>query len=522
MHKVIISTVGLGSRLESLTKYKNKSLVALNNQPVISHQINFFEPDTEFVVALGYKGSLVREYLELAHPNRNITFHEVSPFAGEGSSLGFTLISCKQYLQEPFIFLSCDTIVTEPIPKPDFNWVGYCKHSNPSNQYRTVNIIEHKIDKILEKDEKIFCDSKNYIGLCGIYDYKLFWEAYSSCDPKLLLQGESVGLRALLDARQIEGIPFTWFDTGNLHSLDASRKSFSQQDSPNILVKEDEDIWFVNESVIKFFSNSKIVRDRVLRAGQLDGFVPPIVSAKNNMYLYHKLTGKVVSDCIDIELFRKLLDFSSYFWQPINNIQGHSEIREYCYQFYKHKTLARVQQFQKRYAGFDGEITVNGINLPSTIDQLNLLNWHELCDGIPVRFHGDYHFENILYNNADGKFMLLDWRQDFAGNLSWGDIYYDLAKLLHGLIVNHDYVANDLYSVNNKGSNSYMIDIRQRLIYFDCINELKLWCSKNNLSFTRVQIICALIFLNISPLHHQPYANFLHLLGKKMLSEVKP
>ena len=45
---------------------------------------------------------------------------------------------------------------------------------------------------------------------------------------------------------------------------------------------------------------------------------------------------------------------------------------------------------------------------------------------MPVNFHGDLHFENIIANK--NKFTLLDWREDFSGLKNYGDLYYDLAK----------------------------------------------------------------------------------------------
>ena len=46
--RVIIPTAGLGVRLKNLTKNLNKSLITVNNKPVISHIIDSFKEDTEF------------------------------------------------------------------------------------------------------------------------------------------------------------------------------------------------------------------------------------------------------------------------------------------------------------------------------------------------------------------------------------------------------------------------------------------------------------------------------------------
>ena len=78
---------------------------------------------------------------------------------------------------------------------------------------------------------------------------------------------------------------------------------------------------------------------------------------------------------------------------------------------------------------------------------LNLIKWQDLALGYPGRFHGDFHFENILFNKINKKFKFLDWRQDFGGNINVGDIYYDLAKLLHGMIVSHEVIQKNNFFV---------------------------------------------------------------------------
>jgi len=69
-YRVVIPTAGIGSRLKKLTKYLNKSLVSVANRPILSHLIDQFPKTCEFVIALGHKGELVKEFLELAYPER--------------------------------------------------------------------------------------------------------------------------------------------------------------------------------------------------------------------------------------------------------------------------------------------------------------------------------------------------------------------------------------------------------------------------------------------------------------------
>ena len=74
--RVCIPSAGLGERLENLTKYINKPLLNIANKPAISYIIEKFSEDTEFIIPLGYKGDLIRQFVELAYPNRK--FHELA------------------------------------------------------------------------------------------------------------------------------------------------------------------------------------------------------------------------------------------------------------------------------------------------------------------------------------------------------------------------------------------------------------------------------------------------------------
>ena len=147
-YKVIIPTAGIGSRLEQLTKHLNKSLVSLANKPILSHLIDQFPTTCNFVIALGYKGNLVKDFLQLCYPDRTFHFVNVDPYEGKGSGLGYSLLCCKKYLQEPFVFISCDTLVKEPIPNPKFNWMGYASKKKKFS-YRTLQIKENKIIQII-------------------------------------------------------------------------------------------------------------------------------------------------------------------------------------------------------------------------------------------------------------------------------------------------------------------------------------------------------------------------------------
>ena len=514
--RVCIPTAGIGSRLGDLTKYVNKSLVSIANRPILSHLIEQFPADTEFVIALGHKGNLVREFLDLAYPLRKFYFAEVEPFEGEGSGLGLSLLACKQYLQQPFIFISCDTLVKEPIPKPAENWMAYSEVDN-LQPYRTIVLEGERSIDICEKGEGKDSSHKPYIGLAGIHDYLAFWDAMNQGGQQAINTGEAHGLRALLSLN-VKAYAFTWYDTGNAEALVRARDNYREQESPNILDKANEAIWFVDDRVIKFSDDQKFIANRVKRVDELKGFVPVVTDYRVNMYRYKKVSGKVLSEVVTLPLFERLLENSKNFWikKQLSPALA-QDFRDTCMRFYRDKTFERVALFYKNFSRQDSVEAINGIEMSKLDTLLNGIDWDWLADGLAGRFHGDFHFENILWNATDRHFTFLDWRQDFGGDLSTGDIYYDFAKLLHGLIISHELIAGDFYSVDWQ-ADEINYDFHRKQILVECERHFGDWLEMEGYDKKKVWVLTALIYLNIAALHHHPYSLLLFSLGKTMLN----
>lgn len=516
-YRVCIPTAGTGSRLGNLTKFVNKSLISIANRPTLSHLIEQFPGDCEFVIALGHKGHLVREFLELAYPERRFYFSEVSPFEGPGSGLGLSLLSCREHLQQPFVFISCDTLVREPIPSPDSNWMAYAELSDIA-PYRTAEVKGGVVTRICEKGQGAPGTHHPYIGLAGIHDYRAFWASMLEGGNTAIETGEAHGLRHLLD-RNIAAHCLTWYDTGNPEALARTREIYREPDAPIILEKANEAIWFVDGQVIKFSDDQKFIANRVQRVEQMRGFVPEVTGARPHMYRYAKAEGKILSDVVTLPLFRRLLDYSERFWlrTPLDEA-GLKAFQGRCLKFYRDKTFERVAQFFRNFSKQDGTQAINGIAMPTVDNLLNAVDWNWLADGLPGRFHGDFHFENILWSPAGERFVFLDWRQDFGGDLAIGDVYYDFAKLLHGLIVSHQLIAGDFYAVNWQ-DRVIEFGLHRKQILVQCERRFDEWLAAKNYDRKKVRTLAALIYLNIAALHHHPYSLLLFALGKSMLKE---
>lgn len=524
-YKVFIPTAGTGSRLSNLTQYLNKALVSIGLKPNISYIIEKFDKQTEFIIALGYKGELIKQFLTLAYPDRIFKFVEIDKYEGEGSGLGYTILKSKEHLQAPFIFISNDTIILDEIPTNEKlisleNWIGYSKKP-AGNNYRSVNVDKTgKVIGLYEKNK--YPQNYSYIGLCGIKNYEEFWKSFEPFTAEVCNAGESFALEKMLSNINFLGVNFEWLDTGNLKNIDTIINTFKKSNDPEILPKSDESIWFIDDKVIKFHKDSDFIKNRVLRAKNLSPYIPEVLDQTENMYMYSKVTGNVFSKEITTENFKYLLDWLEKFWKPLDlPAEKQLEFKNTCLKFYKYKTYDRISAYLAKYNNIDNDREIiNGKKVPSIFSILDKLDWDSLSDGLPVNFHGDLHFENILVvtdiKEKQLPFCLLDWRQDFSGILEYGDIYYDLAKLLHGLIISHEIINKNMFSLKRK-MNEIDYDFLRKNINIDCEQILEDFIIKKGLSFQKTKILTALIFLNIAALHHYSYCHLLFYLGKNLL-----
>ena len=504
-YKVLLTTSGLGSRLGNLTKFTNKSLVRVGDKPVISHIIETYPLDVEFVVTLGHYGSHVKQYLTLAHPDRKIQFVEVDNYMGEGSSLLYSISLCEEYLQTPFVFHACDTILPNNyIADVDFssNWSIGGQGEN-SQAYRTVNCLNGKIASINEKGEQNF--DYVYVGVSGIKEYESFWNICNQILKKVKTSdlSDCHVIRKMNNFSVVE--VETWFDIGNIDSLKKTRANI--KGSVHVLDKEDENIFIFDEYVIKFFYNKKICSDRVARTENLTGLVPKLLESTENFYKYQYAEGDLLSDVVDLNSFVNLLNWSDQnLWIEKEDANFESN----ALSFYKDKTLLRIDKFLNKYNLIDKEDCINGVNVPPIKELIEQVDFDSIIGDKPSGFHGDFILDNILIK--DNEFILIDWRQDFSGSIDAGDMHYDLAKLNHNLTLDHETLSKNLFEINV--GEHVKCDVYIKKSKLECQEYLKNFCYNRGISYDAINTLSSIIWINMAPLHEHPLDTFLYYFGK--------
>jgi thiamine kinase-like enzyme len=214
------------------------------------------------------------------------------------------------------------------------------------------------------------------------------------------------------------------------------------------------------------------------------------------------------------KLVEKLLPWlKRVLWEP--HEEGAGKIQELCQAFYYDKTLKRVDLFKNKYPDIVEATKVNGNSVRPIQELLSQLP-DSLTDGVPVFMHGDLQFDNII---TDGeKFTLIDWRQDFAGEVAFGDWYYDLAKMLGGIYLNYDNIKEGLMSFEQKGDEAF-IEFTTRKEAPEYAEILRKFVESEGLDFRRVEILRGLIYLNMAPLHHPPFDRLLYALAQETLTK---
>lgn len=137
---------------------------------------------------------------------------------------------------------------------------------------------------------------------------------------------------------------------------------------------------------------------------------------------------------------------------------------------------------------------------------------------------------------------MIDWRQDFNGSVEIGDIYYDLAKINCGILMNFDLIkknhfsyvedavnpaspttsSNKIPKTNNSNSKKPRLSMKYDFLTRHVCTEMKeiyfRWLEKKKcVSVEKVRFLSSIVWLNMAPLHHHPFDKLLFALALRQI-----
>jgi hypothetical protein len=298
-----------------------------------------------------------------------------------------------------------------------------------------------------------------------------------------------------------------WYDTGNIESYNIVCSIFKSE--YDVLYKNNESLCFFDDVVVKFINDSEVNNKRVQRGRQLYPLTPNILKHTKNFMMMEKVQGTIMSSCYKYgEIYRLLKWAKTNLWV---NHKTDAKYKTNCYNFYINKTIKRINDIS--FLKTKGEIcTINGVDtgsIQSLMDRvldMNVLTTDTFCN-----FHGDFILDNII--KTQDSYTLIDWRHEFDDQLLRGDFYYDLAKLRHNMIFNHNNVLHDMFMVLYDNSH-VTVDIKCNYVLVQQLYDYDKFVNEYKLDLGKIKIIMGLIWINMSPLYDGKLSEFLFYFGK--------
>lgn len=504
MTTFVILAAGRGSRLGRLGDELPKCLLPLDGQAVISHQLALAPSGARLVVVTGYRADQVEEYVRLAHPDLDVALVREEAW---GRGPGASLLEARDLVEGDLVFTACDTIwdVDASLWEGDGSWLALAPvpaGTPPARWCRAVVDDDHEyVIGLHDKTPNVVPNAFASVALARVSadDIGHFWIGLSVADH---VAGEvqlSAGLAAIVDA----GVPLEarfvrWLDVGDEQAYRAALASTSGYDP----LKPDQVTYVLprQRRVVKWHVDPQKVAWRAERAKLLGDVVPPTVEpVGRTMFASEYVEGPTVYQANTNTIVYDLLRWwEDNFWATRTALpERPPEWRERTTRFYRDKTFSRV-------------MSLDPVLRAIALDAVTRVDWDELVDScVPGIFHGDLTYANVLTrdDNWDVRFTAIDWREDFAGETAWGDLRYDLGKLLSGTVVHWENAAHG--DLRRWVAGPLHAELIER--YVD--DEL-------HLDVDEVRRIGALCLLNSAALHAAPMDEILVTRGARWLGEV--
>lgn len=503
---VVIPTAGTGSRLGEISKHINKSLLPYKGKPILANIIDQFPKNTRFIIPVGYKAEQVKDFCKLAYSDRHIDFVLIDDYTSTNSGPGYTVSKCLEKIKEPFWYIPCDTHFEECLTDIVYNEdVVFVKKvpNEISHLYTMFKIDNDRVTNITFKQTQ----NEDWSALTGVM-YIHDWEGFNQ---RLIDQKSPEIIWTIKLGTKVKELE-SWKDFGSLKIYKESLATSQKYD----FTKTDEFTYICNNKVIKWWADSTISRKKYEKTLTNLEVYPANCQYRGNWLAYDYFEGTTVYENFSFDILKNMLSWLD------KNVWIHKtrDISVSSKEFYKEKTLSRINKFLEKYPNIEDVKTVNGINVNPWRYYLDHIDWGLLENvNLPGCMHGDLHFDNTIIN-SDNKFKVIDWRHEFANLVEIGDIYYDLAKLSGGFVINYSEIKQNEFRFENVNGD-VKLTIPSIENHEEYLSIVKHFVKEKGWNYDKVQLLIPIIFWNMAPLHTPPFDKFLWYLGIKLFEELE-
>lgn len=506
---VVVATAGSGTRMTEAIPGLHKGLLPYRDAPILWTIVNEIPRDLNLAFLVGNLSAQVKSFCETAIADRAISFIEVDDWESARAGTSYSLLCAEADLNSNFWYVPCDGVFSGEVfdRRPDES-TYFVKEVEAveSESYQTFELSdEGRVQESFFKEPRRAAVAA-FTGVMWIGDKQEFFDGLrSSGDTEF---AKSIGLGSKTEALE------SWIDLGNPDAYRHAVETGGEYD----FSKPDELTFVLPDQVVKWFKDPALAEAKILKPKSNPAVYPVSVRSHGEFLGYAKVPGDSLYTSISPEKFRQLLEWlRKDLWRKSKN-----NISSSCELFYKEKTLSRVELIQPALGTAPYQFSsVDGIRVQTWRDYMGDFPFNELIDSpVPAEIHGDLQFDNIIEEAGTGNFFLIDWRPSFGKETVIGDLYYDLAKLLGGIRINYSEVKRSNFAIRDvDGGVSLQCPVSPHADELESI--LRFEVGEMGLDIARIELLVPLIYMNMAPLHTEPFARFLWAMALKGFALLK-
>jgi choline kinase len=536
MKNVLILAAGNISNKLSFIKafYASPALIPINTKPLILYHLEFYRNyDCKVYLIVNQKDS---EHIEQSVNLKEFDYEiiEVPATHGVNASLHYALSKVP-----PSDQTVVNLVTSIPLQFPEDQSVVLEKHLSYNNDWSCLNFEQGNLEFLFKSSPA----KKLGHAFTGVFSMQT--DTLTTAVDEVIHRSDLMEVFAYLNQTgrdRLSSVNFVlddWIDAGHeINYYQSKLKLISSRSFNSVsvnelgILKKQSTNHEKLKSEVEFISaippKLSILFPRIINGFNYDS-KDKVGSYAMEFYGYPSIAElQLFWDLKDEVWTRVFLDLEAVLKLFIS--QGYSIGKQAYLDFYVGKISDRVEEFYLQLADdykylVTEDLKINGVTYKSfkKIQKKLYARIEELYseDDFCI-VHGDFCFNNILYDVPHRLIKLIDPRGSFGNKYKglYGDIKYDLAKLLHSAIGGYDYMVNNLYQVHFDGNNiNYQIFYKQNnQIIAEKAQQL---VASLGYSLKDIMLIVGTLFLTMPPLHSDSSSRqrMMYIHGIKLINE---
>lgn len=296
-----------------------------------------------------------------------------------------------------------------------------------------------------------------------------------------------------------------WLDFGHLNTFYDSKtivttqrafnrlkinKNFVEKESSKKFKLKAEANWFTNTPELLIPHTPRLISTNE---------TPTSFSYKLEYLYCPTLTEIFVFGNHPISIWARIIKSCFQFVENCGSIPGKTSVN--FYNALIEKNRIRLKEFLNLNPRFNGEIYDENNNAYKLNEILEFCHSLINKNSITTFVHGDFCFSNILYDFKKNDIKVIDPRgTSFDDELCiYGDVRYDLAKILHSAVGKYDFIISDRFNVEEH-DNILKLTLPDHTI--DLKELIKHQFENSKYEYREILAITTTLFISMLPLHY--------------------